>query len=242
MKWLVALAAAWVLNPAFALVIGVYELPPHMVVDGQPEVSGAVVDFVKEVIPASPEWGPVELRASNFARNLRALEAGQIDMVVMVAKNAQREKLFRYASAPLFLTRSGVVVLKSRQWSRLDALEQLRGFKVGHANGSIVPAYFQNLGIEFQPISGDEYFNRGLKMVELGRHDAYFAPTLTNAQYLLQRVEGGAQFTVLPLPVEPLGLYVVFSKTMNEKAVLKLDALISNNAARYKELLRPYTR
>lgn len=242
MKRLIALMAGWALSPAFALVIGVYELPPHMVVDGHPEVSGAVVEFVKEVIPPSPEWGPVELRASNFARNLRALEAGQIDMVFMVAKNVQREKLFRYASAPLFLTRSGVVVLKSRQWSRVDSLEQLRGFKVGHANGSIVPDYFQSLDITFQPISGDDYFNRSLKMIKLRRLDAYFAPTLTNAQYLLQRVQGGADFTVLPMPGDALGLYVVFSNTMDEATFMKLDALISNNAARYKELLRHYIR
>ena len=242
MRFLLSLCLLCAVPQAFALVIGVYELSPHMVVEGQKEPSGVVVDFAREVFGKSSEIGPLEWRASNFARNLRELEAGQIDVVFMVAKNEQRSKLFRYSSVPLFETRSAVITLKGSKLAPLGTLEQLRGAHLGHANGSIVPDYLKALDVEVQPIAGDDYFNRGLKMVELKRFDAYFAPTLTNAQYLIKKYEGFDALSVQPLPVEPLALYAVFSKTLDEKTFVRLDSLLSANLARYKALLAPYIR
>jgi ABC-type amino acid transport substrate-binding protein len=227
---------------AFALVIGMYELAPHMVVDGQKEPSGAVVDFVREVLGKSGEFGTLEWRCANFARTLRELEAGQIDVVFMVAKNEQRSKLFRYSSVPFFETRSAVVTLKGSKLVPLTSLEQLRGMQIGHAHGSIIPEYLNALAVEVQSIPGDDYFNRGLKMVELKRFDAYFAPTLTNVQYTIKKYEGMDALSVQPLPVEPLALYAVFSKTLDERTFTRLDSLIGANLARYKALLAPYIR
>lgn len=143
---------------------------------------------------------------------------------------------------PLFLTRSAVVVRKSHPLSRVGAMEQLRGLTLGHAHASIIPAYFDGLDIRFQSIAGDDYFNRGLKMLELGRHDAYYAPTLSNAQYLVKRMGGTQQFNVLELPGDALGLYVVFSKTMDENMYSRMDTLLRDNVARYRDLLGPYIR
>lgn len=227
---------------AFALVIGVYELSPHMVAEGQKEPSGAVVDFAREVFGKGGEFGPLEWRCANFARNLRELEAGQIDVVFMVAKNEQRAKLFRYSSSPLFETRSAVVTLKGSKLVPLTSLEQLRGIQLGHAHASIVPDYLTALNVEMQSIPGDDYFFRGLKMVELKRFDAYFAPTLTNVQYTIKKYEGAEAMVVQPLPVEPLALYAVFSKSLDEKTFNRLDSLIGANLGRYKALLAPYIR
>ena len=41
---------------------------------------------------------------------------------------------------------------------------------------------------------------------------------------------------------EPLGLYVVFAKSMDEKTFARLDALITARIARYRTLLQPYIR
>ena len=227
---------------AFALVVGVYELSPHMVVDGQKEPTGAVVDFAKEILSKAPECGPITWRATNFARSLRELESGEIDVVFMVAKNEQRSKLFRYSASPLFETRSALVVPKTSRLATLTSLEQLRGIQIGHANASIIPDYLKALNVEVQPIAGDDYFFRGLKMLESKRFDAFFAPTLSNAQFLIKKYENADALTVQPLPVEPLALYVVFSKTLDEKAYTKLDGLLSANQARYKQLLVNYLR
>lgn len=242
MRYLLFLLLLCGLPQAHALVIGVYELSPHMIADGQKEPSGAVVDFAREVFGKATDLGPIEWRVANFARSLRELEAGQIDVMFMVAKNDQRTKLFRYSASPLIETRSALITLKGGRLVPLTSLEQLRGARMGHANGSIVPEYLKALDVEVQPISGDDYFNRGLKMVELKRFDAYFAPTLTNAQYTIKKYEGFDALSVQPLPVEPMPLYAVFSKTLDEKTFARLDSLISANLARYKTLLAPYIR
>lgn len=242
MRFLLFLLMLCGVPQAFALVIGMYELAPHMVVDGQKEPSGAVVDFVREVLGKSGEFGTLEWRCANFARTLRELEAGQIDVVFMVAKNEQRSKLFRYSGVPFFETRSAVVTLKGSKLVPLTSLEQLRGMQIGHAHGSIIPEYLKALAVEVQSIPGDDYFNRGLKMVELKRFDAYFAPTLTNVQYTIKKYEGMDALSVQPLPVEPLALYAVFSKTLDERTFTRLDSLIGANLARYKALLAPYIR
>ncbi len=242
MRWLAVWMAMWWVPSAWALVVGVYELSPHVIVEERKEPAGAVVDFVNEVVVRHGGMGAIEWRVANFARCLRELENGQMDMVFLVAKNPQREKLFRYASTPLFLTRSAVVVRKSHPLSRVGAMEQLRGLTLGHAHASIIPAYFDGLDIRFQSIAGDDYFNRGLKMLELGRHDAYYAPTVSNAQYLVKRMGGTQQFNVLELPGDALGLYVVFSKTMDENMYSRMDTLLRDNVARYRDLLGPYIR
>ena len=240
-SWLAVVCLAFAAH-AHALVIGVYELSPHMVVDTQKEPRGAVVDFVQEVLVKSGEFPVVEWRVANFARMLRELETGQIDMVFMVARNEQRQKLFRYSSQPFFDTRSAVVVSKSGKLATLTSLEQLRQMRVGHAHGSIVPDYLKAMGVDLYDISGDDYFSRGLKMVELNRLDAYFAPTLSNAQLLFKTYDGADTLSVQALPVEPLGLYVVFAKSMDEKTFARLDALITARIARYRTLLQPYIR
>ncbi|MDT8991376.1 transporter substrate-binding domain-containing protein [Curvibacter sp. APW13] len=227
---------------ALALVIGVYELSPHMVVDGQKEPAGAVVDFARELVAKAPDCGPLTWRPTSFARSLRELETGEVDMVFMVARNEQRSKVFRYGSLPLFETRSALVVPKGSSLANLTSLEQVRGLQIGHANASIIPEYLRALNVVVHPISGDDYFFRGLKMLESKRIDAYFAPTLSNAQYQMRKYENADALTVQPLPVEPLALYVVFSKTLDEKTYAKLDALISANQARYKLLLGNYLR
>jgi ABC-type amino acid transport substrate-binding protein len=242
MRFLVSLLLLCGMPHAFALVIGVYELSPHMVVDGQKEPSGAVVDFANAVLGKGGEFGPLEWRATNFARSLRELEAGEIDVVFMVAKNEQRIKLFRYSSSPIFETRSALVVPKNSRLLPLTTLEQLRGIQIGHAHASIVPDYLKALNVEMQSIPGDDYFFRGLKMLELRRFDAFFAPTLSNAQYLMKKYEGAEALTVQPLPVEPLALYVVFSKALDEKTYARLDSLISASAGRYKTMLGAYLR
>lgn len=231
-----------VAHAASAVVIGVYELAPHMVVDAQKEPSGAVVDFAREIMAKAPECGSITWRTTNFARSLRELESGEIDVVFMVARNEQRSKLFRYSSSPLFETRSALVVPKTSRLANLTTLEQLRSIQIGHANASIIPDYLKALNVEVQPISGDDYFFRGLKMLESKRFDAFFAPTLSNAQYLIRKYENADALTVQPLPVEPLALYVVFSKTLDEKAYAKLDGLISANAQRYRSILAAYIR
>ena len=142
----------------------------------------------------------------------------------------------------MFETRSAIITLKGSKLAPLNTLEQLRGAHLGHANGSIVPDYLKALDTDVQPIAGDDYFNRGLKMVELKRFDAYFAPTLTNAQYMVKKYEGVEAMSVQPLPVETMPLYAVFSKSMDEKTFLRLDNLISANLGRYKALLAPYIR
>ncbi len=242
MRQLLSCLFSLFVSHASALVIGVYELSPHMVVDGQREPSGAVVDFAREVLGKNEEFGPLEWRASNFARTLHELEAGRLDMVFMVAKNEQRSRIFRYSKSPLFETRSALVTLRGLPPAEFTSLEQLKGMRIGHATGSIIPEYFKGLDIEFANLSGEDYFQRGLKMVQHKRHNAYFAPTLTNAQYLIKRMDTANLFTVQALPVDMLGLYVVYGKALDEKMVARIDAQLMANLGRYKALLSPYIR
>ena len=242
MRQLITCLLLMFVSHASALVIGVYELSPHMVVAGQREPSGAVVEFAREVLGKNEEFGPLEWRASNFARTLHELEAVRLDMVFMGAKNEQRSRIFWYSKLPLFETRSALVTLKGMPPGDLTSLDQLQGMRIGHANGSIIPEYFKLLDIEFENLSGEDYFQRGLKMVQHKRHNAYFAPTLTKAQYLIKRMDTTDLFTVQALPVDMLGLYVVYGKALDEKVVARIDAQLMANLGRYKTLLSPYIR
>ena len=107
LNWLVGVCVAFAAH-AHALVIGVYELSPHIVADAQKDPTGAVVDFVQDVLVKSGEFPVVEWRVANFARTLRDLEVGKLDMVFWWPATR--------SAKPCFATAANPCLTRARRW------------------------------------------------------------------------------------------------------------------------------
>lgn len=222
-----------------SVTIGIYDLPPHMILSSQQAPRGAVVDFLKEQVFSGTnlvlEWHP-----SVFSRTLKDLEQSRIDMAVFVAKTPEREKAFSYSQYPIFTTRSGLVVNKSFKLKQVKDLSELRGLRLGHDLGSIVPQDLTNKAIRFEFVSGEEYFPRNLHLLRGSRTQGFFVPTWSNGLYQLEVLGVDKEFSIIALPTQPLDLYVVYRKGFSKEVIELVDSAVKKKHAQYLEHLGHY--
>lgn len=216
--------------------VGIYDLPPHMIIAKDNTPHGAVPEFFQKYIfkdqNLRAQWNPAQ-----FSRIMVDLENGRLDMAILVAKNSDREKKFTFSSMPLYKTRSGIVVKKNGKLQKIESINSLHGLQLGHDLGSIVPAYFKDSGVQFQFVSGEDYFSRTLSLLRSGRIDGFFVPTWSHGAYQLKKANLTSEFSILEIPSGALDLYVVFGKTANAKVIQSVNLALKNHRQKYLKIL-----
>lgn len=221
-----------------ALSVGIYELPPHMIIsDGTPQ--GAIPEFFNKYVFTDSTY-KVQWNPAQFARIMADLEYGRLDMAILVAKTKERTQKFLYSEQSLYRTRSGVIVRKDNKLQRIESLHSLNGMLLGHDLGSVVPNYFRDLKVRFNYVSGENYFRRNLSLVRAGRIDGYFVPTWSHGAYELKKGQFLSEFSILEIPAEPLDLYIVFSKNMDPQLIQSINMAINKHRANYTKILSEF--
>lgn len=221
---------------AGAVSVGIYELPPHMMRAGDKPPEGLVPEFLLNRV-LKPNKLEVRWSQAHFARILVDVQAGRLDMAVLVAKNKEREKKFLYSEVPLLKNQSGVVVAKNSKLQKINSIKDLKGLKLGHDWGSIVPDYFDDSGANFLFISGEDYFHRGLHLLKSNRVDGFFVPTWSHGSYVLGQEHLKDKFTILPIPDSALDLYIIFNKNLDKNIVRLVNEALKAHASEYQKLL-----
>lgn len=215
--------------------VALYDLPPHVIAEGK-EPQGSIPEFLNKFIFNDSSWKP-RWRVNQFSRIIKDLESDRVDMAVLVAKTPEREGLVEFSEVPIYKTRSGIIVKKDSKLTRIDSLEPLRGMKLGHDLGSVVPQYFKESGVDFVFLSGEDYFKRNLQLLRAGRVDGVFAPTWSHASYELR---GSSEFTILEVPEGALDLYVVFRKNLNPEFVKYVNKILKTQKSEYLKTLKKW--
>lgn len=220
--------------------VGIYDLPPHMIISKDNNPSGAVPKFFQKYVFKDPNlrvrWSPAQ-----FSRIMVNLENGRLDMAILVAKNSDREQKFIFSNTPLYKTRSGIVVKKNGKLQKIESINSLHGLQLGHDLGSIVPAYFKDSGVQFQFVSGEDYFSRTLSLLRAGRIDGFFVPTWSHGAYQLKKAHLTAEFSILEIPSGTLDLYVVFRKKVDAKVIHSVNMALKNHGQKYLKILSQVT-
>jgi ABC-type amino acid transport substrate-binding protein len=219
--------------------VGIYDLPPHMIVSEMRSPKGAVIDFVKDQLFAGTSY-QVVWQPSAFARTIKDVELSRLDMAAFVAKTADREKYLAYSAYPLYTTTSGLVVKKDFPIKTVKSMKELSGMTIGHDLGSIVPKCFQGIDVQFEFVSGEQYFTRNLSLLRSGRTQGFFVPTWTNGLYQLEKLGVDKEFVILNLPTEPMDLYVVFRKDAPKALRDIVDNFLKKNRQWYADQLSHY--
>lgn len=224
--------------------IGVYELAPHVIIDGRSEgksnAHGAVIDFINKEIVDKKVFQKVEIRVLPFGRVLEELAAGQLDMAVCLAKNPEREKKYKYFAIPFTKAQPAVILKKSDPINEVKKLSILSNKTLGHVAGSVTPDYLAENSIKIDTISGDNYHERNLARIRANRIDGYYLPTYSSGKYQLSKVDKSKEFKILKLPAEEIGLYFAFRKDYSDEEIKRLEKALPNIEKHYETFLQKY--
>jgi ABC-type amino acid transport substrate-binding protein len=198
--------------------VGTFMLPPFMMQsDDGKQTTGAGVDFWKKY--AGPQMG-VNVEALGpfpIKRALKLLEDGLIDVIPNMTKIPEREEKFLFAEEPLSEITSSIVVLKNSPLKKVTKQEDLYNLKMVHLDAAYIPKILRHPLIKIEFLTGDDYFQGLIDMLEAGRVDAFIHINYFSLKYELMAHGKKDTFRILQLPEEKIKVYCVFSKTERGK-------------------------
>jgi ABC-type amino acid transport substrate-binding protein len=222
--------------------VGYWDIGPFVV--GQPGGKvpiGAAVDYWDTIVaPAMNvrvEWvGPTPM-----LRLQKQLETGDIDALLIIARNPEREKLFQFPSAPYIKFQPGIAVRKDSRLSAVKTQDDLAALRVGYVQGAVMPDFIKNSKVTWDNVTTATWIQDCYGKLANKRIDAVFNLGLDSLQYEAAKTYAG-KFRFLSFPIPASDIYTAFAKTDRGTAFLKLyDAVNSKNASAMPGLVKKYT-
>lgn len=225
-----------------AIKLGFWDMGPYVVGQpgGKPPI-GAAVDYWNTIVaPAmnvKVQWvGPTPL-----PRLLKQLESGDVDAVVIVGRNPDREKLFLFPAAPFIHFQPGMAVLKDSPLAAVKTPDDLAGLRVGTAQGAMVSDFIKNAKVTWDNVSTATWIQDSYVKLANKRIDAVFNLGIAALQFEASQTYPG-KFRFVTLPVPPADIYTAFARNDRGSAFLKqYDAVNSSKASAMDGLVKKYT-
>lgn len=189
------------------LLVGYVDLPPHVLAGVGSPGGLAPIYFSRITARMGVE---VDYLRMPLARLLHMLERNELDAGLMLAKSDDRVKRIAYPSQPFLSTKQVVVVRQDGGISSFDQLRMEQRWKVGVALGGQHAPLVEQLGANPMLMSGEGATVRGLRMLMVGRLDAFLADQYAVA-HQLRDVKMAKQLRLLSSPSNALHVYNVFS-------------------------------
>jgi ABC-type amino acid transport substrate-binding protein len=214
--------------------VGTFMLAPFMMqsYDGK-QATGVGVDFW--VHHAGPQMGvDVEvLGPFPIKRALKLLEDGSIDVIPNMTKIPEREEMFLFSEVPLSEIIPCIVVLKKNPLKKVTKQDDLYNMKMEHLDATYIPNILRHPSIKIDFLTGDDYFQGLIDMLDAGRVDAFIHINYFSLKYELMKHAKNDTYRILQLPDEKIKVYCVFSKT--ERGKKFRDMFNTANASLFKD-------
>lgn len=233
-------------NPVWAnqekpLIIGTYDLPPHLTLSGEDKkIKGALVDYLeKEVF--NDVGLKIQWTYQPFSRLVAEAKKQKIDVIGFIAKNKEREEFLDFPDMPTFSTYSALIFRSANAPMTLDK-ESIHNLVIGHTQGSIVPEYLLNKKVKFQFLAGEHALERNLEKLNLKRLDAVFVPTLSHAEFVIKNTPFRNELKVVPIQEGKIDLYVALSKKLDKNIKAKILKKLNQSSGKYSLYLQKTSR
>ena len=221
--------------------IGYWDGAPYVVSQpGGKAPVGAAVDYWTTIIApamkANIEWvGPTPM-----LRLLSQLKSGDIDAVLVIGKNPEREKLYQYPALPFLHYQPGIAMLKENPLAAIKTPGDLSGMKLGTAEGAVVVDFVKNAPVTWDNVTTATWIQDQYTKLANKRIDGVFNLGLEGLQYEASKTYPG-RFKFLPIPVPSVDIYTGFAKTDKATAFLKLyNDVNAKNASAVPGLVGKY--
>lgn len=188
--------------------VGYFSLPPHVSESGSAPDSPAIA-YLDMVL------GKAGLKAKyqNYplSRLLNLLRDQQLDAALILARNEERALYLAYPATPFLTTQPAFAVIAGKPFASLEGLRERPSLIIGIWQGGYRSAALDSLNANLLPIAGDDIAARGLRMLSVGRIDAFFSPDIHAIHAGIRKSHLDERVIVIPVPNEKTSLYTVFS-------------------------------
>lgn len=217
------------LTSAETLRVGYFELIPHAFPGPQGRARGPMIEFFRE-IAQKMGINETDFYEAPLSRLVKSLEQGQLDALLYMAKNPEREKLFRYPNVPFVEIRMALAVKMSNPLQAVTSAADLASFTIGTRSGiSYLPAILQDERIRLEPLYGSgDVLKRNLKKLAVGRIDAVFESGLGTLKFWAKQMGMESEIRLIPLPGPTLKLYTIFSKNTPQDSVFRYEEALKD--------------
>ncbi len=221
--------------------LGYFTLAPHIFQDKDGNAVGPLPEFLNKHI--GPAMG-VTFKLVNMplARILKEMERGELPGGALFGCTQDRTVTYNYPVHSFYSMQPVIAVLKSSPLDEISLPANLKKLSIGYVTDAIISLYMKNNQIEFLNLSGNNTWQRNVKMLLEGRLDAVYSPAEINMMHAANNVNVLDKIKIIRLPEAPNKLYSLFS---NDKAFDKLNLATKydkafkqvNGAHVYKSLL-----
>lgn len=211
LSWAFLVCALGCRAPATAtetLRVGYFSLPPHVSESGSAQDSPAIA-YLDRVL------GKAGLKADyqNYplSRLLNLLRDQQLDAALILARTDERARYLAYPTTPFLTTQPAFAVIAGKPFASLEGLRARPSLIIGIWQGGYRSAALDDLDASLVSIAGDDIAARGLRMLSMGRIDAFFSPDIHSIHAGIHKNRLDERVVVIPVSNEKTSLYTVFS-------------------------------
>jgi len=210
--------------------VGTFMLAPFMMqsYNGK-QAAGVGIDFW--VHHAGPLMG-VDVEVFGpfpIKRALKLLENGSIDVIPNMTKIPEREEKFLFSEVPLSEIIPCIVVLNKHPLKKVTKQENLYNLKMEHLDATYIPNILRHPSIKIDFLTGDDYFQGLMDMLDAGRVDAFIHINYFSLKYELMKRGKKDTYRILQLPDERIKVYCVFSKTERGKKFCDMFDIVNTS-------------
>ncbi|MEK2687729.1 substrate-binding periplasmic protein [Bdellovibrio sp. GT3] len=234
----VGVVAEAAIKESKVLRVGAINSPPHVTDLQTNPPQGAFIEFFsKKILPdvLSKHHYKVEWNASPLKRQFRDLEVGQLDLLLMVVRTPEREKIYDYSVQPLVREQPAMVVRKSLFKNHgAVSIKEFSGKTVGLVTGALIPDFFKKHRIDYIPVAGDDAGDRIPNLVETQRIDGAFIYLKSIADGVAQKYKNDNLKSLLIYDVPAYSMYIAYSKKVPASIRNEIDAQLALHLKEYK--------
>lgn len=216
---------------AASLRVGYFVLPPHVGEKGQSYQEAPAFRYFEQLMPAMGVKAATA-EAYPLPRLLQKLEAGEIDMVLMMARSPERAARFVYPRQAFFVAEPAVAVGREQGLRQVQSIEQLLNLRIGVWQEGFLTPLLRDRRLTLTRMSGDFVAQRNLRMIELGHVDAFYSPDRCAIEHARARTAQPARLRVLALPEPGVPLYSVFSRQAAPRWLRAYEAALAEQQAK----------
>lgn len=215
------LALAWPLaSQAAPLKIGGFIVAP--IVTGKPTepLRGALREFLEQEVVRKAGIEVIWTPPTSVPRAMENLRYGAIDVLLVTSGRIDTPGL-TIPSWYTLRTHPHLAVLKTSPLQSVQSLQQLAGMEIGWAGGTLLPPAFDDIAIQWQLLTVQDWQVMNLRKLKLGRIQAVFFENEYSPRYYAEME--GMDIQLLRLPMPERTFTMAYSPKADKDALAQFD-------------------
>lgn len=196
-------ASTTVLAQASTLKVAYSVYPPFVMAGGKAKApKGVIVDYWEKEIAAPANLKIQWIGPLSYLRAKKMTLSGAADAIYLIPTSVADKQKVPYSKKVKFITKQGLVVLKSDPLAYLTNATELNDKSIGKFAGGHMPELLKNSPANIVEILADDPIVRGLKMLLEKRLWGFYVVSSEAALYALEKMNAADKVKIFEVPGE----------------------------------------